>query len=1155
MKWQTDLVKDIRTNTDFDDQDGGVPHPLGYTGYYNQYGEFIYPKEVTDCNRNALLQKFLTIKDNCKAILEIGIGRNSEESFAYVFFKNKKKDTVYVGLDIDDRTFLDDSENNIFTIRNDSSDYENNVRKFKELGVEKFDFIFIDGWHSINQVLRDWEYTNLLADGGIVGFHDTSCHPGPHNFINSLDTTKWNVETNMCPSDWGIGFASKKANTKLEHFSNLYYISLEESVDRQNLLNQQFAEYNISSVYPIISKRFSECDDKITGEQLETLDPGTRGTIVSHLKAIKKWYDECNDSYAFFCEDDVSFETVKYWNFTWKDFIENLPEDAECVHLATVRPYYDGIKLREKTYEDWSATAYIITRDYAKKIIDRHIFGDVYDVTIPGNYVPMPENVLFFGHGKVYSIELFVENIDIPTTFKQIESNQKEYHDESYEYVINWWKNNGHRTTINELLGIPVPTREKSDIEVLLEKYASDTENPDINFDIGLWYENQGHNAPALSYFLRCAERATDDDLAYEALIHGANAYDRQGTRDGTAKGILQQALCLKPRRPEAYFLLARFCEKRELWQECYIYSSQGLEFADLNSKPLRTDVEYPGKYGLLYEKAMSSWTWGKVEECGSLFRDLYENYSMREDYRQSVLNNLKAHYPHFLVPENFDWGPTNPEYAQMFSDENFIERTYEKHRKIKANDIVLDIGANCGSFTYSILCKNPKKVYCVEPSNTLIDYLKKNVGHGPVTFINKAISDTEEENKVIADSGVYIYENDGNVYPTTTFKKLIEENNITTVDFLKFDCEGGEYSIFTKENYAFIRKNVKHFAGEWHINDHKDAVEKFIEFRDLYLQDCSDLHVYERNGKEVTQDIFNDQYLFDFREFWKTTYLGQFIIYVSYDSPEEQLEILDDGKMDIVLQGQYEEYTDEIIKSYLELPFVNNIIVSCWENDRPDEYHSSRVKFVRSKYPLTPGTCNKNLQIVTSFAGIKECRTKFSAKMRSDQKYTHESMMKMYEFMLENHSDEKIFVAGVYPDLVFHPRDHIFWGRTEDLNYLFDIPLEYNSLVDKVRIGKYELAQYANYLTRPETYIGAHYCTRFDDRIKRMLIQPENYLYDYAPQWNEAHQISSETLKKAFKAFPRTGIDLEWPKRSTQSYPYDTQKQYSNECWSEDGY
>lgn len=29
MKWQLDLIKDIRTFTDFDDQDGGVPHPFG----------------------------------------------------------------------------------------------------------------------------------------------------------------------------------------------------------------------------------------------------------------------------------------------------------------------------------------------------------------------------------------------------------------------------------------------------------------------------------------------------------------------------------------------------------------------------------------------------------------------------------------------------------------------------------------------------------------------------------------------------------------------------------------------------------------------------------------------------------------------------------------------------------------------------------------------------------------------------------------------------------------------------------------------------------------------------------------------------------------------------------------------------------------------
>lgn len=210
MKWQSDLIKDIRTFTDFDDQDGGVPHPLGYGHSFDSRGNTTYPKEVTHCNRYHLLEQFNKVRDNCKAILEIGIGRNADESFAYVLFKNKKKDTVYIGLDIDDRSFLRDSENNIHTIQNNSSHYQENVNIFNTIGVEKFDFIFIDGWHSINQVLSDWEYTNLLADGGIVGFHDTSCHPGPYNFVKALDRNKWDVVENYCPEDWGIGFARKK---------------------------------------------------------------------------------------------------------------------------------------------------------------------------------------------------------------------------------------------------------------------------------------------------------------------------------------------------------------------------------------------------------------------------------------------------------------------------------------------------------------------------------------------------------------------------------------------------------------------------------------------------------------------------------------------------------------------------------------------------------------------------------------------------------------------------------------------------------------------------------------------------------------------------------------------------------------------------------
>lgn len=213
MKWETDLIKDIRLHNGYDDGESRIDQ------YVNIYPDIaidkgvVYQydgKECTECDRNALLEQFLKVKDTCKAILEIGIGRNGTDSFATVFFENKKEDTVYVGLDIEDRSWLVEYGENIFTIEGDSSNYDEIVDIIKGFGVEQFDFIFIDGDHSVNQVLRDWEYTNLLSENGVVGFHDTSHHTGPYMFIRNLDKEKWDVIENACPEDYGIGFAIKK---------------------------------------------------------------------------------------------------------------------------------------------------------------------------------------------------------------------------------------------------------------------------------------------------------------------------------------------------------------------------------------------------------------------------------------------------------------------------------------------------------------------------------------------------------------------------------------------------------------------------------------------------------------------------------------------------------------------------------------------------------------------------------------------------------------------------------------------------------------------------------------------------------------------------------------------------------------------------------
>lgn len=232
MKWKQDLKYDIRTNTPWDDKDGDVRIMRGENNPFSLLGGW---QETSELSREVLKDRFTKVLNNCSAILEIGISRNGDKSFTQIFLKNKKRETCYIGIDIDDKSYLVNQENNVYTIRNSSSNVMENKKWILEifekcnLKRKKFDFIFIDGWHSINQMLLDWEYTDLLSENGIVGFHDTAYHPGPKEFVKALNTDIWFVEKNAIhnPADWGIGFAWKKGT----HEESGYIWNIEKATD------------------------------------------------------------------------------------------------------------------------------------------------------------------------------------------------------------------------------------------------------------------------------------------------------------------------------------------------------------------------------------------------------------------------------------------------------------------------------------------------------------------------------------------------------------------------------------------------------------------------------------------------------------------------------------------------------------------------------------------------------------------------------------------------------------------------------------------------------------------------------------------------------------------------------------------------------------
>jgi len=203
-----------------------------------------------------------------------------------------------------------------------------------------------------------------------------------------------------------------------------------------------------------------------------------------------------------------------------------------------------------------------------------------------------------------------------------------------------------------------------------------------------------------------------------------------------------------------------------------------------------------------------------------------------------------------------FYWGEEEPHlsFKEFITKETLEDRIYEKVMTVEEGDVVVDIGASIGPFTYSILDKKPAHVYCLEPDNKEFQTLLKNVEGEPVTCIMAGIS-TEDKN---IENGEYSFSKGGDM-STITLKTLFESYGLDSIDFLKTDCEGGEYSIFIEENYELISK-IKKITGEWHLG--ANLKENFRKFRDEYLINHKNFEVYSVDGVNVKWDLFNEHFL-----------------------------------------------------------------------------------------------------------------------------------------------------------------------------------------------------------------------------------------------------------------------------------------------------
>jgi len=159
---------------------------------------------------------------------------------------------------------------------------------------------------------------------------------------------------------------------------------------------------------------------------------------------------------------------------------------------------------------------------------------------------------------------------------------------------------------------------------------------------------------------------------------------------------------------------------------------------------------------------------------------------------------------------------------------EIFMEDFYDIDnlvKKLPANPVVIDVGANAGLFDVLLLSKiNQAQMFAYEPMPANVEVFQKTIESNPalrlVQLHQAAVTGTEKEyielftedttdNTVVSSvfanfSGL---NNKKIRVEAKSLTSIIEENKLRRVDLLKLDCEGSEYDIIYNTDASVLQK------------------------------------------------------------------------------------------------------------------------------------------------------------------------------------------------------------------------------------------------------------------------------------------------------------------------------------------------------------
>ena len=241
-------------------------------------------------------------------------------------------------------------------------------------------------------------------------------------------------------------------------------------------------------------------------------------------------------------------------------------------------------------------------------------------------------------------------------------------------------------------------------------------------------------------------------------------------------------------------------------------------------------------------------------------FKEFLEVLSGKTSLKLYLAYNYPSLYkPSYKEGEKLKWKGTEftvpkcivftPEMAYILNGKYSI---LECH--VKAGDVVFDVGAYFGFFSYYAVQNGAKEVYAFEPNPYVFEILKKNaeLWSERIKPYQLALSSQNGEVELFISDDLgsisTILQNRQNTVlklceykksvkvKTTTIDEFVKENKIERVDFIKIDTEGAE-----REIIKGARETIKNFKprmaiAAYHLPDDKKVIpELVLSIRDDY--------------------------------------------------------------------------------------------------------------------------------------------------------------------------------------------------------------------------------------------------------------------------------------------------------------------------------